>query len=55
MEGAVRIEGGFAEVGAGEWLVSRGQPAASFGPFRRLRRTGWFVKDRATLDRVRRR
>ena len=53
MDGAVKIEGGFAEVGAGEWLVSRGQPAASLGAFRRLRRTGWFVRDRAALDRIR--
>ena len=49
----VKIEGGFAEVGAGEWLVSHGQPAASLGSFRRLRRKGWFVKDRAVLDCVR--
>ena len=53
MQGTVKIEGGFAEVGAGEWLVSRGQPAAVLGAFRRLRRTGWFVRDRAALDRVR--
>ena len=49
----VAIEGGFAEVGAGEWLVGRGQPAALFGAFRRLRRKGWFVRDRAALERVR--
>lgn len=49
----VAIEGGFAEVGAGEWLVGHGQPAAFFGTFRRLRRKGWFVRDRTTLDRVR--
>ena len=49
----VTIEGGFAEVGAGEWLVSRGQPTALFGSFRRLRRKGWFVRDRSSLDRVR--
>ena len=53
MGAAVKIEGGFAEVGAGEWLVGRGQPAAFFGAFRRLRRRGWFVKDRAAFDRVR--
>ena len=53
MEGAVKIEGGFAEVEAGEWLVSHGQPAASLGNFCRLRRKGWFVRDRAALDRVR--
>ena len=53
MEGAVKIEGGFAEVEAGEWLVSHGQPAASLGNFRRLRRKGWFVRDRAALDLVR--
>ena len=49
----VAIEGGFAEVGAGEWLVGRGQPAALFGEFRRLRRKGWFLRDRAALERVR--
>ena len=49
----VKIEGGFAEVGAGEWLVSHGQPAAFLGTFRRLRRKGWLVRDRAVLDRVR--
>ena len=53
MDMAVKIEGGFAEVEAGEWLVSRGQPAAFLGSFRRLRRTGLFVRDRAVLDRVR--
>jgi hypothetical protein len=53
MGSAVKIEGGFAEVGAGEWLAGHGQPAAFFGAFRRLRRKGWFVRDRAALDRVR--
>ena len=52
-EDAVKIEGGFAEVGAGEWLVSHGQPAAFLGTFRRLRRKGWLVRDRAVLDLVR--
>ena len=27
----VKIDGGFAEVGAGSWLMGRGQPAAFFG------------------------
>ena len=53
MSVAVKIEGGFAEVGAGEWLVGHGQPAAFFGAFRRLRRKGWFLRDRAALDCVR--
>ena len=35
---SVRIEGGFAEVGAGAWLMGHGQPAAFFGTTsRRLR------------------
>jgi len=53
MARAVKIESGFAEVGAGEWLVGHGQPAAFFGAFRRLRRKGWFLRDRAALGSVR--
>ena len=53
MARSVAIEGGFAEVEAGEWLVGYGQPAALSGAFRRLRRKGWFVRDRAAIDRVR--
>ena len=49
---AVRIEGGFAEVGAGAWLMGHGQPAAFFGAAARRRRTGWFLRDRAALDLV---
>ncbi|MBO7482332.1 MAG: hypothetical protein J6U17_00400 [Kiritimatiellae bacterium] len=52
MEGAVDIAGGFAEVGAGQWLVGRGQPAAFFGTAARRRRKGWFVRDRSRLDLV---
>ena len=48
----VKIEGGFAEVGAGEWLVSRGQPTAFFGDAVRRRRKGWVVRDRGRLDLV---
>ena len=49
---AVRIEGGFAEVGAGAWLMSHGQPAAFFGSSSRSRLKGWFVRDRPSLDLV---
>ena len=49
---AVRIEGGFAEVGAGAWLMGHGQPAAFFGASSRRRLKGWFVRDRPLLDFV---
>ena len=49
---AVRIEGGFAEVGAGAWLMSHGQPAAFFGSSSCSRLKGWFVRDRPSLDLV---
>ena len=52
MEGAVKIEGGFAEVRAGAWLMGRGQPAAFFGSAIRRRRTGFFLRDRSVLDLV---
>jgi len=52
MEGAVRIEGGFAEVGAGAWLMGRGQPAAFFGSAVRRRRKGFLLRDRSVLDFV---
>lgn len=52
MEGAVKIEGGFAEVGAGAWLMGRGQPAAFFGSAVRRRRRGFFLRDRSVLDLV---
>ena len=48
----VRIEGGFAEVSAGRWLMGRGQPAAFFGKAVRRRRRGWRVRDRSALDLV---
>ena len=48
----VSIENGFAEVGAGAWLMSRGQPAAFFGEAERRRRKGLIVRDRGTLDLV---
>jgi len=48
----VNIEGGFAEVGAGTWLMGHGQPAAFSGKAIRRRRTGWRVRDRAALDLV---
>ena len=49
---AVEIRDGFAQVGAGSWLVSRGQPAVFAGALRRLRRKGWMVRDRSILDHV---
>ena len=52
MDVAVKIEGGFAEVGAGAWLMGRGQPAAFFGSAVRRRRRGWRVRDRSLLDLV---
>ena len=52
MDGAVKIEGGFAEVGAGAWLMGRAQPAAFFGAAVRRRRRGWVVRDRGSLDLV---
>ena len=48
----VKIEGGFAEIGAGSWLLGRGQPAAFSGSLRRLPRRGWRVRDRSHLDLV---
>lgn len=52
MGGAVKIESGFAEVGAGAWLMGRGQPAAFFGSAVRRRRKGWCVRDRSLIDLV---
>ena len=51
-EGEATISGGFAEVGAGRWLMGRGQPAAFFGKAVRRRRRGWCVRDRSRLDLV---
>ena len=52
MEGVAKIEGGFAEVEAGLWLMGRSQPAAFFGKAVRRHRTGWRVRDRSSLDLV---
>ncbi len=52
MEGAVTIVGGFAEVGAGVWLMGPAQPVAFFGEAVRRRRPGWVVRDRGRLDLV---
>ena len=52
MEGVVAIEGGFAEVDAGAWLMSPAQPAAFLGEAVRRRRKGWVVRDRGHLDLV---
>ena len=52
MQETVKIEGGFAEVGAGAWLMGRGQPAAFLGSAVRRRRKGFFLRDRSALDLV---
>ena len=52
MDETVKIENGFAEVGAGEWLVGRAQPASYFGTLSRRRRKGLVVRDRGHLDLV---
>lgn len=52
MAEAAVIEGGFAEVNAGEWLAARGQPAAFFGKLTRRPRLGFMVRDRSRLDRL---
>ena len=52
MEGVVAIEGGFAEVGAGAWLMGPAQPTAFFGEVVRRRRKGWIVRDRGHLELV---
>ncbi len=49
---AARIESGFAEVGAGTWLMGRGQPTAFLGSSVRRRRKGWFLCDRRGLELV---
>jgi len=48
----VKIEGGFAEVDAGLWLMGHGQPAAFFGKAVHRRRKGWCVRDRSRLELV---
>ena len=48
----VKIDGGFAEVGAGSWLMDHGQPTAFFGSAVRRRRKGFFLRDRSRLDLV---
>ena len=52
MAQTVTIESGFAEVGAGAWLMGHAQPAAFFGKAVRRRRKGWVVRDRSRLDLV---
>ena len=51
-DGMVTIGNGFAEVGAGAWLMGRAQPAAFFGAAVRRRRKGWIVRDRGWLRLV---
>jgi len=48
----VTIANGFAEVGAGAWLMGHAQPAAFFGDVVRRRRRGWRVPDRGRLELV---
>ena len=51
-EAAVKLENGFAEVGAGTWLMGRAQPVAFFGALLRRRRKGFFLRDRGDLSLV---
>ena len=46
------ILNGFAEIGAGTWLVGHGQPAAFFGKTVRQHMKGWLVRDRGCLELV---
>lgn len=48
----VEIEGGFARVGDGEWLVGPRQPAVFSGAAVRKPRRGWRVPDRQRLSLV---
>ena len=48
----VTIDGGFARIGAGAWLMSRAQPAAFRTSMRRMRRAGWMLRDRSHLELV---
>lgn len=48
----VTIENGFATVGAGVWLMAYHQPVVYSGVAKRLRRKGWFVRDRSILELV---
>ena len=52
MQEAVKIEGGFAEVGAGAWRMGGGQPTAFLASAVRRRRKGFFLRDRSALDLV---
>ena len=49
---AAEVAGGFAEGGAGRWLMSRSQPTAFFGKAVRRPRRGLFLRDRQKLDLV---
>lgn len=52
MTTAATIENGFAGIGAGRWLLASTQPVAYSGEVRRVRRKGWFVRDRGFLSLV---
>ena len=52
MVAQAKIEGGFAKVESGLWLMGCGQPAAFFGRAVRRRRRGWRVRDRSRLELV---
>ncbi len=47
------IENGFATVGAGTWLVRRGQPAVSYSPLSVRGLKGFIVPDRRMVQEVR--
>ncbi|MBP5227365.1 MAG: hypothetical protein J6336_08270 [Kiritimatiellae bacterium] len=52
MAETVKLENGFAEVGAGAWLMGRAQPVAFFGSLLRRRRKGFFLPDRSHLSLI---
>ncbi len=53
MSNIPHIENGFATVGAGTWLVRRGQPAVSQGPLIVRGLKGLFVPDRRMVQEAR--
>ena len=52
MANEATIEGGFAQVTDGMWLMGTSQPVAYCGRVTERRLTGWIVPDRARLQRL---
>lgn len=48
----IAIDSGFAEIGAGAWLMGRSQPVAFFGEATRRKMRGFIIRDRAYLSIV---